>query len=303
MTFTELKTGREFPCISSGAVFALGNFDGVHLGHRKVLEKAISIADDWKCASVAWCLSSPLTALHSELLCDKTEKMKLLRELGCDFAVFEDFENVKNMSPSEFVSDYLAQSGCTCAVCGFNFRFGKGALADSKCLERLCLENGISSVTECAVSFGGAPVSSTRIRNLLKEGKIKEASVLLSRPYSFCGIVKQGRHIGKSFGFPTVNLSFENGKLVPKHGVYFTRTRIGEKVYPSVSNVGSRPTVGGHIARLETHIIDFDEDLYGKEITVELEEFRREEVRFSSDAELISAIREDRDEAVKYFGI
>ena len=303
MTFTELKTGRELNIIDSGAVFALGNFDGVHLGHRKVLERAISIADASKCESVAWCLSSPIAARNSELLSDEKEKMKLLRELGCDFAVFEDFEKVKNMSPSEFVSDYLAQSGCTCAVCGFNFRFGKGALADSKCLETLCLENGISSVTEQAVELGGAPVSSTRIRKCLKEGKIKEATELLSRPYSFCGIVKQGRHIGKSFGFPTVNLSFENGKLVPKHGVYFTRTQVGEKVYPSVSNVGSRPTVGGHITRLETHIIDFDEDLYGQEITVELEEFRRAEVRFSTDEELISAIRKDRDEAVKYFGI
>lgn len=303
MTFTELKTGRELYKIDSGAVFALGNFDGVHLGHRRVLERAISIADASKCASVAWCLSSPFAARNSELLSDEKEKMKLLLEIGCDYAVFEDFDNVKNMSPSEFVCDYLVKGGCTCAVCGFNFRFGKGALADSKCLETLCLENGISSVTEQAVELGGAPVSSTRIRNLLKEGKIKEATELLSRPYSFCGIVKQGRHIGKSFGFPTVNLSFENGKLVPKHGVYFTRTRVGEKVYPSVSNVGSRPTVGGHVTRLETHIIDFDEELYGQEITVELEEFRRAEVRFSTDEELISAIRKDRDEAVKYFGI
>ena len=96
MTFTELKTGRELYKIDSGAVFALGNFDGVHLGHRRVLERAISIADASKCASVAWCLSSPFAARNSELLSDEKEKMKLLLEIGCDYAVFEDFDNVKN---------------------------------------------------------------------------------------------------------------------------------------------------------------------------------------------------------------
>lgn len=303
MTFTELNTGREADFIKGGAVFALGNFDGIHLGHRKVIARAVTEAKKRGVSSVVWCLSSPETAKRGELLTGKSEKISILKELGCDYAVFEEFENVRDMSPGEFVGEYLVSQGALCVVCGFNFRFGKGALADSETLGALCRENGIGSICEDAVTFGEENVSSSRIRSLLLEGNVSLAGELLAAPYSFSGVVKDGRHLGKSFGFPTVNLSFENGKLVPRHGVYFTLTTIAGKVYPSVSNVGSRPTVGGRALRLETHIIGFDGDIYGEHITVELKKFRRDESKFDTREELIAMIESDKKSAEEYFGV
>lgn len=303
MIFTELKTGKSLNFVNSPAVFALGSFDGVHLGHRKVLLKAVEEAKRHNWVSVAWCLFLPSIAEKGELLCDKKEKAELLREVGCDYAVFENFDAVRTMSPSEFVTDYLIKNGCRASVCGFNFRFGKEAAGDSAYLSSLCKENGILSYSVSAEQFDGSVVSSTRIRNLLKEGNASEAAKLLSYSYSFTGEVMHGRHLGKGFGFPTVNLNVKSEKLIPLKGVYFTRTVIDGKSFPSLSNIGICPSVGGDSLRIETHILGIDFDLYEKELTVKLECFRRAEKKFADYGELVDAIKEDKKAAEKYFGI
>ncbi len=301
MIFTELKTGRNTEILKSPTVFALGNFDGVHVGHGEVLNKAIEKAREIGAASVAWCLSSPYTVSKNELLCTREEKIKLLGNVGCDYAVFEDFDLIKDMSPDKFVTEYLVANGCSFAVCGFNFKFGKGAVGDSETLRTLCAANGIGSCTVDAALLNGEVVSSTAIRKLIAEGDVEKAEELLSHPYSFSEKVSHGRKLGASFGFPTVNLSLKGGKCVPKHGVYFSLTEVGGKIYKSVSNVGNRPTVGGHDVRLETHIIGTDGDLYGETVTVYLKKFRRSEKKFSSKEELIFAIAEDKAAAEEYF--
>lgn len=302
MIFTELKTGKEIPFLPMPTVFALGNFDGIHIGHRKVLEKAIEESRKEGAECVAWCLSSPSAVEKQEVLCTRSEKTELLLKIGCEYAVFEDFNLIKDMTPERFVFEYLSSGGCVSAVCGFNFKFGKGAVGDSETLNGLCRENGMKSYTVEAALFNGKAVSSTVIRNLISNGNVAEAEKLLSYPYSFSGCVTAGRHLGKSFGFPTVNLSFEEGKCIPKRGVYFSLTEIGGKVFKSVSNVGCRPTVGGHSVRLETHIIGADGELYGEKVKVSLKEFRREEKKFSTKQNLICAIAEDKRAAEKYFG-
>lgn len=301
MIFTELKTGRNIGVLKSPAVFALGNFDGVHTGHGKVLNKAIEKARKNGAASVAWCLSSPSTVSKKELLCTREEKIKLLEDVGCEYAVFEDFDLIKDMSPDEFVSEYLVANGCSFAVCGFNFKFGKGAVGDSETLSTLCIANGIGSCTVDAALLNGEVISSTAIRKLIAEGNVEKAEELLSHPYFFSEKVSHGRNLGASFGFPTLNLSLEGGKCVPKHGVYFSLTEIGGKIYKSVSNIGNRPTVGGHDVRLETHIIGAGGDFYGETVTVYLKKFRRSEKKFPSKDGLIRAIAEDKTAAEEYF--
>ncbi len=300
MNITELKSGKQvnnLPHVS----LALGNFDGVHMGHRAVITACIGYARETGMKSAVWCFAQNPKPNVDGLLTDTEEKMRIFTELGADYVILENFENVKDMSPQAFVKEYLKKLGAKAVFSGFNFRFGKGASGDVPLLERLCGEEGIFFGCTDRVSENGAVLSSSLIRSLIKEGRVDEAEKLLLRPYSITSEVTHGRHLGASLGFPTVNQSFDNGKTVPKNAVYLTLTIIDEKAYPSVSNVGARPTVNGKHLRLETHILDFEGDLYGKKITVEFKKFRRDETKFSSEEQLKNAVLADIAAAKEYF--
>lgn len=299
MTIIELKTGKKVEAANEGVAVALGNFDGVHAGHRKVLGETVKAAAEKRIGSAAWCLLTK--AKGGEYLTTPAEKAEIIKKLGLDYVIFEDFERIKDMSPEEFVQGYLAPLGCQMALCGFNFRFGKGAAADSETLSHLCRMSGISSRLVPAVIAGDAPVSSTRIRELIKDGRVDEAEELMTEPYFLTSTVTRGRRLGKSFGFPTINQKFTEGKIVPRHGVYFTKTEIDGVLRDSVSNVGSRPTVDGHECRLETHILGVECDLYGEAPTVYFKKFRRPETKFSSEDELCRTVAEDIAAAKEFF--
>lgn len=301
MTIIELKTGKQIDTLSKGVAVALGNFDGVHAGHRKVLTETVNSAAEKRIRAAAWCLLT--NAKGGEHLTTPAEKAEIFKKLGLDYVIFENFEKIKDMSPEEFVGGYLESLGCKVALCGFNFRFGKGAAADSEKLSELCQMKGISSRLVPAVTAGDAPVSSTRIREMIKDGRVDEAEKLLRSPYFLTSTVTHGRRLGKTFGFPTINQKFTDGKIVPRHGVYFTKTEIDGVLYDSVSNVGSRPTVDGHECRLETHILGVDRDLYGDAPTVYFKKFRRPETKFSSEEELCRTVAEDVAAAKEFFQI
>ena len=301
MTIIELKTARKVNNTPPLAV-ALGNFDGVHLGHRRVIEAAVAAAkiSGDKIKSAVWCFEQN-PKISEDILTPPEEKAEIFRSLGADYVIFEDFYSVCGLSPSEFVLNYLKELSAVSVFCGFNFRFGKNAAGNKDTLTELSEKSGISASALPAVEADALPVSSTVIRALIKEGRMEEAEKLLCRPYSVTGEVTHGRHLGNTLGFPTINQNFENGKAVPRHGVYFTETEIDGEIFPSVSNVGVRPTVNGKHVRLETHVIDFEGDLYGKNVTVKFKKFCRPEKKFSSEEELKSAVLSDVKNAKYHF--
>lgn len=303
MLIIDLKTGESGCDIALERLcMALGSFDGVHLGHMRVISSAVGAARERGCKSAVWCVTSEAKrSSFGSFITSEGEKKRIFASLFADYAIFEDFETVKDLSPAEFVNTYLKKLGCVCVSTGFNFRFGKGASGDSSALCELCQWAGIDCVVSPPVKKGETVVSSTTVRALIESGDAEGAAQLLGRNFFITAKVAHGRTLGKKLGFPTINQYFDEGKIIPKHGVYFALAEIGGVKYPSVSNVGSRPTVGGHVCRAETHILDFEGDLYGKEITVEFVKFRREEVRFNSEDELTEAVRRDAEAAGAFF--
>lgn len=296
---TDLKTGRE-QSFAPPFIAALGDFDGVHLGHRAVLAEARRLADRSGVACAAWSFERSFKT-GIGLLTDKDEKERQFAACGVDCSITEEFESVKDLSPEEFVASYLTDLGCRGVVCGFNFRFGKDAAGDVGTLSALCKKHGIAFSEAEPVSVGGEAVSSSAIRAAIAEGDVETAASMLGRPYSVRSEVTHGRTLGKTFGYPTINQNFKPGCVTPRHGVYYTCTKIGGRTYPSVSNVGSRPTVGGHVCRLETHIIGFEGDLYGQTPEVCFLKFRRPEEKFGDEEELVRAISKDLDGAKEFF--
>ncbi len=227
------------------------------------------------------------------LLITPTERARILQEL-VDEVYFLDLSEISDLSPEEFVH-FLKSFGVVELVVGDDFRFGKGGSGDVETLRVISAELGMNISVVEEVRCKGERVSSSRIRKLVMEGKMEEARELLGRPYTISGKVYRDRGLGRKLGFPTANLDrgFER-LVVPRSGVYFSRVKVHGDVYFGVTNIGIRPTIGGEdVIKYETHVLDFDEDIYGFYMEVELLKYMREEKKFSSMEELKEAIAED----------
>ncbi len=277
----------------------LGNFDGVHIGHRALIESGRAEADKRGTALTVWTFDT----LFSPALTAKEDRVGLLRAYGVDEIITESFETVKNLSPSEFVSDILKKTlNAELCVCGYNYTFGKGAKGDPRMLNELCGQNGIDTVIVERVTVGGEDVSSSAIRKKLTDGDIEGANKLLGRPYFLCDTVKEGNKKGRTVGMPTANF-YPDGLCLPKNGVYATATYLPNgDTLPSVTNIGTRPTMDdGRGVSAETYIIGFDNDLYGKRIKVEFLDFLRPERKFGSLDEVSCAVKRDIEKAKTIF--
>lgn len=276
----------------------LGNFDGVHLGHRALIDRAREMG---RTVLVYTFRSLPGAG---DYLSDPEEKQTLLLEAGADRVFLESFERVREYSPERFVDEVLV-NGMHAAdlVCGFNFRFGKGGAGDAALLTELASARGIRTSVIPAVLSDGEPVSSTRVRSLLREGKPEEAAKLLGRPYSFALPVLHGKALGRTLGFPTANQTFPEGRLVPKTGVYASFAEVGGMVLPALTNIGVRPTFeNGAAPNAETHILGgWRGELYGEKLRVGLLSYLREEKRFESAETLTAEIEKNREEAFSVF--
>lgn len=272
---------------------ALGTFDGVHLGHREVL----TFAANSGYSSVAVAFRVPPKAFFTKdgiILTEWELKTRLIKETGIERIDYIDFEEVRDTSPEDFFDWLIKKYNPALIVCGYNYTFGKGGKGDATLLQSLCDKGGVKLKILQKVKVNGEPVSSSRIRNLLKDGKIKEANTLLSLPFSISAPVIHGDGRGRTLFFPTLNQYYPLDKAMVKKGVYLTKAIVDGKEYMGMTNIGNRPTFELDYVICETNLFDFDGDLYGKELTITLLEFIREEKKFSSADELIAAIQQDK---------
>ena len=288
-----MKIYEQIPELKSTAV-ALGCFDGIHLGHRAVIEK-LSLPEYKNLNKAVFSFSdAPIFKEGAESLASFNDKCELLSELGISKLIFPSFNSIKDYSPKEFFTDILIRKlDARLLACGENYRFGKRAAGNSTMLSKLCEENGIECIIVPPVTYRGKIISSSRIREALSKGDVKSASRMLGRQFSYRLRVVHGRQLGRQLGTPTINQYFPENFIIPAFGVYASITEIDGLKYPSVTNIGVKPTVGSSIPLSETWIIGYSGDLYGQHIRVTLVSYMRNECKFSSIDTLKQAIQSD----------
>ncbi len=284
----------------SPSAIALGFFDGVHIAHRKIISLAVDYAKKNNLSPIALSFdASPMEFLSPDkvkYLTTNQEKNDIIKSLGADTEFLPLSKKLLSMEAEAFVRDILVgEYNVKYAVCGYNYRFGKGGKGDTVLLEKLGNQYGFEvTVCDCE-NLLGESVSSSRIRELISAGEIETAGKLLGRNFSLSGTVCEGKHLGRKLGFPTANVFFDERRVIPKNGVYKTLVTVGVDNYTAITNTGINPTVGGEALRTETYIPDFNENIYGKEIKIEFLSFIREERKFGTIDELKSQIQQDVD--------
>lgn len=301
MVIYDLKNNQKCE-IKEKTVVALGTFDGCHAGHSSVLLNAFYKAKELKVKSVVYTFDTSEIKGQS-LIMTLEEKIKAIKSFGIDYVAIEQFDNVRSLDGETFVKDVLqGKLNAVFATCGFNYRFGKNAVCNAGDLKRFFENVGGSVQISDGVEYENTPVSSTLIRNQIENGEV-EKILAYSRPYSIYAVVEKGKGFGGKNGVATINQQIPCGKVVPKVGVYVTECEIGEDVYPSVTNVGFRPTTDGEnsFLNVETHIIGYSSGLYSSCIRVNFYKYIREEKKFESFDELKVQIENDKKVALEYF--
>lgn len=272
-------------------VVTSGTFDGVHLGHQKILKRIKEIAKDNGGETVLltfW--PHPRLVLYPNehklrLLSTFEEKAKLLREFGIDHLISIPFtKEFSQLSSKEFIESVLVEKIKTRKlVIGYDHRFGKNREGSFDYLQENCESFGFELEEISRQDVDDIGISSTKIREALKTGNVSIASKYLGRDYELNGLVIKGEQIGRSIGFPTANIHVPNDyKLIPKDGVYAIHVTVNGKIYKAMLNIGNRPTVNGSKKTVEAHLFDFDGNLYDLQVTLHLSHFLREEIKFEN---------------------
>ena len=293
-------------CCREKTVCVLGDFDGLHLAHRRLLDMALALAAELSAAPAAFTFAQNSKTVFDPslpLLGTQSEKEAALAACGMRYVFSVPFEQVRMLDGETFFREILLGRCNACGVvCGFNFRFGKGASATADTLTALCKDAGIACRILPPVLQNGENISSSRIRALLMQGAVEEASALLGSPYSLRGIVSHGAHLGHVLGFPTANIPLPPHRVIPADGVYITRVFVDETFYPAVTDIGCKPTVSQGAEKIcESHLLAPGADLYGREITVSFLARIRDEQRFPNAEALGSRIALDVAAAKRYF--
>lgn len=272
----------------------IGKFDGFHLGHRSLLSEVLKEKEN----GLASCVVSFSTAVDDgrKLIYTKEEQRKLCEFMGIDvLAEYVLDESLREMTAELFVSEILCgKLQAKVIVAGEDFRFGKDRAGDVALLQRLEETYGYRTVCVSKVTEEAVRISSTGIRALLTEGNVAEANGLLGRPYAVFGEVMHGKKLGRTLGFPTMNLIPSAEKLLPAYGVYVTRTKVDGQWFSGITNIGLRPTVDSDKqVSVETHLFEYEGDLYGKQVEVQFLHFLRPERKFADVEALKTAMFED----------
>jgi riboflavin kinase/FMN adenylyltransferase len=288
------------------AVVTSGTFDGVHLGHQKILTRIREIAasNDGETVLITFWPHPRLVLYPAEhklrLLSTFEEKTKLLRRFGIDHLITIPFtQEFSQMTSEEFIQKVLVDAIHTKKlVIGYDHRFGKNREGSFEYMKANSSIFGFDLEEISRQDVEEIAVSSTKIRKALEDGDVKTAQSCLGRPYELNGLVIKGQQIGRSIGFPTANIHIPNDyKLIPKDGVYAVEVEVDENVYKAMLNIGNRPTVDGSKKTVEANLFDFEGDLYDRQITVYFHEFLREERKFESLEALKGQLVQDQNSA------
>jgi riboflavin kinase/FMN adenylyltransferase len=281
-------------------VLALGFFECVHIGHRELLKACRQKAEIIQAKSACFTFDNnpqELFGSSRKLIYSFDERCEILSNLGLDYVLYQHFDSdFCAMSAEEFL-DKLFRLNIKGIVCGFDFTYGKGATSNAHTLLDACQKNNIPCEIIQEVRLNGKKVSSSRIYDFLIKGNIEDANTMLGEKYRYAGIVNGGVKVGRTLGFPTVNLRLNNDVIAPNTGVYSGEVVIDGKKYNAVINVGARPTFFDNNALIEAHIIGFEGDLYGKCIRLFFNRFIRSQKVFDSKEQLSEQISKDVLEA------
>lgn len=270
------------------SVLILGTFDGVHIAHRQLIKEAKKAGKE----IIACTFSSPFSG--QKQLTTPLEKEILLKEYGVDQVFMEEFSVIRNLSAEEYIKNLCEKFKPEKIITGFNHSFGKNAQGNPMVLSLLGKKYNFIPVTVPPVKENDIIVSSTYIRNLLLSGETEKATELLGRHYSLSGNTVHGRYIGNTIDFPTINTEISKDKLIPQSGVYATFVRVLNKTYKGMTNVGTNPTVTDeNYISVETHILGFNENIYGKDAQIFFVKKIRDDKKFDSLTELKNQLSDD----------
>tara|TARA_R110000787_G_scaffold45993_10_gene111960 strand:+ start:9543 stop:10478 length:936 start_codon:yes stop_codon:yes gene_type:complete len=289
-------------------VVTIGTFDGIHVGHQKILKDLIEAAKkEGKKSVLLTFFPHPRMVLQKDvsiqLLNTIEEKSSLLEKMGLDYLIIHPFSReFSRLTALDFVRDILVnQLNTSRLIIGYDHHFGKNREGNIHQLREYSLLYDFKVEEIPAQDIDDVSVSSTKIRKALQEGNLKTANNYLGYNYMLNGTVINGKKLGGKIGFPTANLDIKEAyKLVPKTGVYVIKTTIDNVLFSGMMNIGFRPTVSGKHQTIEAHIFDFDKNLYGKNITIELLYFLRDEKKFDSVEDLIVQLHLDKENAISY---
>lgn len=294
--------------MEGGTACALGFFDGVHKGHQNLISRLLNISSKYGLKSMVFTFEKhPMTVIMKsnapKLITNNDQKAKIFEELGVDIVNFNNVDrDFLNNEPEEFLSDILVKKfNVKAIVAGFNFKFGHLGKGDYRLLEQFGKANDIIVSIVNPVYIDGMIVSSTAIRDFIRNGNIAMANKFLGRCFSLEGSVIHGMERGRKIGFPTANIAVDEDAAIPKNGVYITEAELDGVRRIGITNVGFNPTFNNSFISIETHILDFHEDIYGKHLTVYFHERIRDERPFDGIDGLSAQIDGDRQKAIEYF--
>ncbi len=285
-------------------IFALGFFDGVHLGHQALLRECLHLAQQTgstPCALTFDVHPQDLVQGNApKLINTPADRRKLLEQFGMESIHTLQFDAQTRKMPWQDFFRYLTEElNAAGLICGEDFRFGYQGEGTAEKLRNACKEKGIPCVIVPEQTKDGIRISSTHIRQLIEGGQLDQAVEFLGHPHILSGTVISGRKLGRTIGIPTANIQIPAGVIMPPKGVYACKVTVGQNAHLAVTNIGNRPTVGGHHVTVEPWILDFDRDLYGRQITVEFYKFLRPEKKFASLEELQAEIQKNAAETRK----
>ncbi len=280
--------------------FILGYFDGVHIAHKELINKALQTSEEKKLVPSVFTFNGPLYTKSIPTrgyLTTRKEKCELLFEMGIQRVFMVEFTDwLKNLSPEDFASEILIKRlNAKKVIVGPGFRFGVGGSGNPDILEKILSEHEIPVMIMPSQVFGDKPISSTRIRDcLLNSGDLESANRMLGRNYSLTGTVICGAGVGKTLGYPTANISIlSKHKLIPVNGVYGCIVKVRGSKYISAVSIGNRPTFDDDHRSIEAHLLDYSDDCYNEEIEIEFVKMIRGQIKFENRDELIGQITTD----------
>ncbi|MEJ8751219.1 bifunctional riboflavin kinase/FAD synthetase [Lagierella sp. ICN-221743] len=289
---------NEIKGITKDNCIVLGNFDGFHIGHQKLIKKLLEVSENKNLnPSILLFKEHTKSALDNDefkYLTKLNDKIDICKQLGLDNIFIVNFENIKSLTPIEFLNFLKDKLNVKGIIVGDDYTFGEFARGDIQFMKEYCDKNNILFSTITQVKLEENIIKSTNIRSLIEDGKVEKAAILLGRPYKINGIVNHGFKRGRKLGFPTANISIERGYILPKEGVYLTKTITDDKKeYNSLSFVGKNITFNEEELKIETYILDYTGDLYGKEICIEFMNFIRSNKKFNDPKDLVNQINMD----------